>query len=59
MFFNFDLCIIAFLKAFDIKGLLLKRIIFFFIGACLLRSADADMWVDPSDVIEFFFEMPF
>ena len=31
--------IIAFLKAFDIKRLLLKRIIFFFIGACLLRSA--------------------
>ena len=29
-FSNFDLCIIAFLEAFDIKGLLLKCIIFWF-----------------------------
>ena len=37
IFFNFDLCIIAFRKAFDIKELLLKQSISF-IGAGLSRS---------------------
>ena len=38
MFFNFDLCIIAFVKALNMKGLLLDLRSFFSMGANLWRT---------------------
>ena len=43
-FFNFDLRIIAFLKALDMKRLLLNLRVFVLIGACLWRTAVKVFW---------------
>ena len=42
--FNFDLWIIAFFKALDMKGLLLNLTNFFLMGACLWRTLIKIFW---------------
>ena len=43
MFLNFDLCIIAFLKALEIKGLLLNLRIFFLNGNIFVEDCNKDI----------------